>query len=88
MKQVTKFIAFDGSAFDTEAECKSHEAKKPELRLVGLDAVDIAMAIERTNVELADAIELVAGRIARTRREAGTLRRKPKGTAAPAAAKS
>lgn len=80
MKKVTKFEAFDGSSFDSEEECKSHEASNPHLRLVGLDSADIDLAIERREgfVELADAIEAVAAKIARARRAGGQLKRKPK----------
>jgi predicted amino acid dehydrogenase len=75
VREETKFVAFDGTEWTTKEACLAHEAKHPELALVGLDVGDIHMAISRTNVALADAIEMVAGRIARKRRETGTLRR-------------
>jgi hypothetical protein len=79
MKQVTQYESFDGKRFDTEAECKTHEAGLSHMRLVGLTVDQIEAAIARTDIELADAIEAVGAKIARARRESGDLRRERKG---------
>ena len=87
MKQVVQFESFDGSRFDSEAECRSHEAGLSHMRLVGLTAEQVAAAVSRADTDLADAIEAVGAKIARARRESGDLRRERKGKTpdAPAA---
>jgi hypothetical protein len=79
MKQVTQYESFDGKRFDTEAECRSHEAGLSHMRLVGLTIEQVVAAIARTDAELALAIEYVGAKIARARRESGDLRRERKG---------
>jgi hypothetical protein len=73
-----RYQSFDGSLHDTEESCRAQDAKTPEHRLVGLTVDDVALAINRADVELADAIEAVGARIARARRDSGVLRRERK----------
>ena len=75
MKQVTRFEAFDGEIFATEAECRSHEYANAHRRLVGLTLDQVNAAMARTDSELADAFEAVGTKIARDRRDAGELKR-------------
>jgi hypothetical protein len=85
MKTVTTFQAFDGTAFTDEAECRAYEAARPEMMLVALTSADIAAAIDRSNADLADAIEMLGARLARERRAGGELKRtrKSNGAAEP-----
>lgn len=85
MREEIRFVAFDGTPWDSKEACQAHEAKHPELALVGLSADAIREALSRVNIELADAIEAVAARIARKRRADGTLRRQPAAKVAPPA---
>jgi len=67
VKQVTQFEAFDGKRFESEAECQAHETDPAHMRLVGLTIEQVKAAIARTDVELANAIEIVAAKIGLTR---------------------
>jgi hypothetical protein len=88
MKPITKtvFQARDGREFATEAECKAHERRTAGGALIGLTEAQIAAALDRTDAELADAIEAFAYEIGKRRKAAGQLKRtrKPKGEAPPA----
>ena len=75
MKQITKFVAFDGAEFDSESECRTWETQHAHLRLVGLTIDQVAQAMDRTDPDLAEAIETVGTAIARLRRESGDLKR-------------
>ena len=75
MKTITRFEAFDGTAFDDEAECRAYEAARPELALVGLSLEEVTAALNRTDEGLADAIEAIGARLARDRRTRGSLKR-------------
>lgn len=79
MKIVTKYVAFDGCTFNSEAECRAYEAKLAHVRLVDLKIEQIEAALSGADPDLADAIEQIGTRIARSRRERGELRhqRKP-----------
>ena len=68
-----KFLAFDGKIFETVEECAAHEAARPEARVVGLTANQVAAALARTDVDLADAFEALGSKIARARRESSDL---------------
>ena len=85
MKTITRFEAFDGTAFDDEAECRAYEAARPELALVGLSLEEVTAALNRTDEGLADAIEAIGARLARDRRSSGSLKRtrKSNGAAEP-----
>ena len=85
MKTITRFEAFDGTAFDDEAECRAYEAARPELALVGLSLEEVTAALNRTDEGLADAIEAIGARLARDRRNSGSLKRtrKSNGAAEP-----
>lgn len=78
MKIRTVFVAFDDAVFDTAEACRAHEAAHVETRLVGLTIEQVQAAINREDVDLADALEAIGNRIARARREAGDMRRGPK----------
>jgi hypothetical protein len=77
-----KFLAFDGKIFETIEECAAHEAARPEARVVGLTADQVAAALARTDVDLADAFEALGSKIARARRESGDLKRTRKSNGA------
>lgn len=80
MKPITKTVyqARDGKEFASEAECKAHERKTAGGALVGLTEAQIAAALDRTDVELADAIEAFAYEIGKRRKASGVLKRAPK----------
>jgi hypothetical protein len=82
MKRTTDYEAHDGKRFATAEECKEHEKKIKLLLLRDLHETAIMAAVERANVELADAIEFAGSLIAEKRRADGELRRK-KNTAPP-----
>ena len=79
MKKLEMFEAFDGTRFDDAEACKAYEAQHAEGRLVGLTLDQIKAALARTDVELADVLEDIGARIARTRRASGDMRRHAKG---------
>jgi hypothetical protein len=79
MKIVQKFEAFDGTSFDTEAECKSYEREHAGAQLVGLTGEQITAALARSDeagIALAEAIEAVAYRIKKRRLENGDRKRR------------
>ncbi len=83
MKEVTRYISFDGIEHKTAEECRTHEAGQSHLMLVGLSAEDVIaamLAVDWKNPDdpsrpLADAIEHVGMAIAKSRRAAGELKR-------------
>lgn len=85
MKTVTQFIAFDGTSFADEAECKAYEAARPELMLCGLSAAEVQSALDRSDEALANAFEDVGNRIRKLRIESGDLRRRGRQAAAESA---
>jgi hypothetical protein len=76
MKQVTRYEAFDGTLFETEVQCLAHDADRAHLRLIGLTEERVLAAMNRADLELADAIEVVGAQISRARRAAGEMKRK------------
>ncbi len=86
MKEVTRYVSFDGIEHKTAEECRAHEAGQSHLMLVGLAAEEIVsamIAVDWKNPDdpsrpLADAIEHVGMAIAKSRREAGELKRQRK----------
>jgi len=82
MKRNQVFVAEDGTQFETSAECREHEAKVSIQILVGLTAVQVENAMDRSNVALSDAIERAGKIISARRRESGELRRTKKRMAA------
>lgn len=78
MNLVPRYQADDGRLFETAAECIAYENRPPEARIEGLSAEQIAGALDRTNVRLADAIEAVAREIVKKRLADGDRRRKAK----------
>ena len=85
MREQTKtvFVAFDGSSFDTAAECRAYERDNIHLALVGLTVENIEAALSRDDLPLGDAIEAVAYRIRQTRVAAGDMKRERRKTAEP-----
>lgn len=75
MKIVTKYVAFDGCPFNSEAECRAYEAKLAHVRLVNLTIEQVEAALDGSDSDLADCIEQIGARIGRARRERGDLRR-------------
>lgn len=76
MRTVQQYLAFDGKAFPTAAECEAYEGDRMIKRLIGLKPDQIKAALIRENLELADALEMFGSRIGRLRRESGEMRRK------------
>jgi hypothetical protein len=83
MRILTKYAAFDGVEFYSEAECKAYEKKLAHHRLVGLTIEQIEAALSGSDSDLADAIEQIGVRIGNARRERGELRRQRKAKDAP-----
>ena len=84
MKQINVWQAVDGVNFNTEEECRVHEADHPEWLLIGLTLEDVEAAINKSVGTIADALEAVGARIARQRRARGEFKRQ-RGSAAPEA---
>ena len=84
MKQITKFVAFDGVEFTTESACRSHESDNAHKLLIGLTAEQIDAAIAGEQEDIAEALETVGAKIARDRRARGELKRKRAPKDAPA----
>jgi hypothetical protein len=78
MKRTQIFKADDGTTFDTAAECRKHEERSFMHLLIGRSAKDIEVALDRTDLILANAFERAGNIIARKRREDGELKRSPK----------
>jgi len=83
---ITVYEAFDGKRFLTAQECTSYEEANIASRLVALTIEQVRAALSREDPELAEVIEELGTRLAKARREAGDLKRKPKGSAAAEAA--
>lgn len=81
MERVDAWKAFTGTVFPTQEACLAHEREQAHVRLVGLSLEQVMAAIERRDLELADAIEVVGTRIANDRREAGEFKRQRKSAA-------
>ena len=79
MKEVSivAFEAWDGKKFDTAQKCKDYEAGALHLRLANLPPEKIKAALDRTDIDLADALEDAGMLIRELRRKNGDLRRKP-----------
>lgn len=80
---LTVFCTRDGQRFDTEAEARAHEREHFASMLVGLTAEQVAAALTREDRDLADALERAGDTIKDKRREAGDLKRRPKGETPP-----
>jgi hypothetical protein len=75
MKRIRLFEANDGRTFATAAECREHDDRSLVTLLEGLSNDAVADAIERRNIELADAFERAGAIISAKRRGSGELRR-------------
>lgn len=78
MREQTIFVAMDGTRFDSAAECRAHDREHAHLALVGLTIEQVNAALDRSNPEIADAIETVAYRISQVRKDAGEFKRRRK----------
>ena len=78
---IPRWITFDGRDFPTKEEAEAHEDANYATLLVGLTAPQITAALVRdpSAILVADAIEKAGSLIARARRAAGELRRRPNG---------
>lgn len=75
MTPITKYLSFDGIEFPTKEECLKHEADNFAARLVGLTAEQVAAALTRENIEIADALESAGKIVTKLRIDAGDLKR-------------
>lgn len=78
--QAMRWKAFDGTDFATKAEAQAYEESNFANMIVGLTSVEVELALARdaSVLSIADAIEKAGALIAKARREAGDLRRKPR----------
>lgn len=76
MKEITAFRASDGTLFESSSAARTHEKTLAPTLIVGLTAQQVEDALDRKNVELADAIETLASIITAKRMEQGDLRRR------------
>lgn len=77
MKRTHILRADDGTVFETAAECKAHDEYEFLSEFISRRLPSqIKDALDRTDLELADAFERAAAIIARKRRESGDLKRK------------
>lgn len=81
MKTITKFVTDDGKEFDNADDARAHEDAATFGALVGLKEEDIAAALSRTNITLADAFEKIGSRIAKKRLADGEKRRERRAVA-------
>jgi hypothetical protein len=77
MTPVTRFLAFDETEFDNEAECRAYEKRYAHMRLIGLTEAQVEAVMSGADPDLADAIEVVGSRIARARIAGGKRKRQP-----------
>ena len=75
MREVTTFLAFDGTPFESREECLAYERDHSVARLAGLTIEQIEVAINGNDAELANLIEEIGAKIARERRKRGDLKR-------------
>lgn len=76
MKLIARFESDDGTIHETAEACLAYESRPAEARLEGLTAAQIADALARRDVKLADAIEEVGARCREARLAAGGSKRK------------
>ncbi len=84
MKTATKYIADDGTEFETAEACKAYEVATDEKMVGDADFDAIGAALAGKNADLSDALENLGNRCAKARRERGETRRKPAVAAVPA----
>jgi len=77
--QTTAYEAFDGTHFTTEEACREYEAEAWPKRFVGLTVQQVADALNRHDIELADAFERAGLSIRALRYKLGELRRGGRG---------
>ncbi len=83
---VKKYVAHDGTEFDTRAEAVAHDDLHEFDALIGLNEGDIALVLSGDNRTLGDVFERIAARISRKRRKSGDLKRNMKPREAKGAA--
>jgi hypothetical protein len=76
-----QYIANDGKAFDTEADCRAHEDQAWRKLLLKLKPEDLEAALGRQNVPLADALEKAGRLCGEARRKAGLFKHRRRGAA-------
>lgn len=76
MKLVAQYESDDGRRFDTEAECRAHETRPAESRVIGLTAEQVALAMHGNDPALAEAFERVGNHCRDWRIAAGGSKRK------------
>jgi hypothetical protein len=94
VKQVTKFVAFDGQEFDSEIDCRRHESDYAHVRLVGVSAEALDRAIKiyalpasdrlQEDSELAVALEDVGVTLQRARIAKREVKRERRAKVEPA----
>jgi hypothetical protein len=72
---VQVFIAFDGSRFAVENECRAYELEWLPLLFVGLTRDNMDAVMLGQNPDLADAFERLGRQLAVKRRATGNLKR-------------
>ena len=84
MKATSKtiYVAFDGTEFETERECRAYERANVARRLAGLNDEQIAAALSGAEPDLGEAFEQFGDDCREARLERGGHKRRPKGTAA------
>ena len=84
-----KFVTDDGKTFTTFEEARDHEAAvskaKEHKLLCGLKATDIEDALAYKNIPLNKALEKIGRLCGDARRDAGVIKRRPRGSTAPLA---
>ena len=78
------FLAFDGTPFLTEKDCVAYEDGHWHKQLVGMTLEQVIAALERNDIDRANAFERAARKIAKLRVEAGDRLRAPKKADEPA----
>lgn len=80
MKTVERkfYVSFDNKEFDTAADCRHYERESSPARLVGLTEEQVEAALDRTDAELAEAIEECGKRITAKRLADGDRKRNRK----------
>lgn len=85
MKTTTKTVyeAFDGTSFDTAAECRTYEKDNAHLAIVGLTLEQALAIAAREDADRAEAVEFLGKQIERRRLDAGEFKRRPSQASEP-----
>jgi hypothetical protein len=79
MRPITKtvYAAFDGTTFDSAADCRAWEKSMAHMAIVGLTPEEARAIASREDAERAEAVEFLGKQIEKARLAAGDLRRRP-----------